>query len=62
MGPSALRPARRARAALAPFLLFAALAAGFLWQPLATGQAFLPTDLAFRYDFAWLAQGQEPGG
>ena len=42
-------------------MLFAALAAGFLWQPLATGQAFLPTDLAFRYDFAWLAQGEEPG-
>jgi hypothetical protein len=51
----------RARQVLAPFALFAVLAAGFLWQPLATGQAFLPTDLAFRYDFAWMAQGQEPG-
>jgi hypothetical protein len=52
---------RRARQLLAPFALFAALAAGFLWQPLATGRVFLPTDLAFRYDFAWMAQGQEPG-
>ncbi len=47
--------------ALGPPALFAALAAGFLWQPLLSGQVFLPTDLAFRYDFAWLAQGEEPG-
>ena len=52
---------RGASQALGPLALFAALAAGFLWKPLLSGQVFLPTDLAFRYDFAWLAQGSEPG-
>jgi hypothetical protein len=41
---------------LAPFALFLALATGFLWEPIATGKAFLPTDLAFRFDQLWFAR------
>jgi hypothetical protein len=41
---------------LGPLALFLALSAGFLWQPIATGKALLPTDLAFRFDQLWFAR------
>lgn len=53
--------ARRGGVRLGSPLLFLALAAAFLWRPLATGRVYLPTDLAFRYDWVWVEQGLEPG-
>ncbi|MBF6614747.1 MAG: YfhO family protein [Chloroflexi bacterium] len=40
---------------LSPPLLFLLLSTIFLWQPLATGDALLPTDIAYRFDYVWRA-------
>ena len=50
---------RGARQTLGPLALFLALAAGFLWQPLATGEVLLPSDIALRYDHVW-KEGRDP--
>lgn len=44
---------------LGPPLLFSLLSVIFLWQPLTTGAALLPTDIAYRFDNVWHDQ---PGG
>ena len=44
-----------------PPLLFTLLSAIFLWQPLVTGDVFLPTDLAYKHDDVWKVQSPEPG-
>jgi len=54
-------PWRRLGDRLGPPALFLLLSAAFLWQPLLTGQVFLPTDLSFRYDYLWKALESEPG-
>jgi hypothetical protein len=46
---------------IGPPFLFLLLSALFLWQPLTTGQVFLPTDLSFRYDYLWKALESTPG-
>ena len=47
--------------AFGPPLLFILLSAAFLWQPLATGRVFLPTDLSYKHDYVWRAHQDVPG-
>ncbi|MEO6457730.1 MAG: YfhO family protein [Chloroflexia bacterium] len=48
-----LQAVRQALRPIAPALVFLLLSAIFLWQPLLTGDVFLPTDLSYRYDYMW---------
>ncbi len=61
--PAVHHPCRRAphlAGRLGPLALFALLSAIFLWQPLVTGETFLPTELSFHYDPVWQAQERPP--
>jgi len=52
---------RRVAEALLPAIFFLLLSAIFLWQPILTGRVFLPTDLSYRYDYAWKPYENTPG-
>jgi hypothetical protein len=57
---SRARAERRRLGWLAAPVGFALLAAVFLFEAIVTRQVLLPSDLAFRYDHVWLAQGRDP--
>lgn len=50
---------QNALVAVGPPLLFLLLSAIFLWQPIASGKVFLPTDLSYKYDYMW--EAYKPG-
>lgn len=52
---------RRIAQAFGPPILFLLLSAAFLWQPILSGKVFLPTDLAYSYDFIWKVQAEKVG-
>lgn len=54
---SRFAPRGRALSNVGPVVLFMALSAAFLWQPLLTGQPMLPTDLIYRDDRIWSPLG-----
>src|SRR5438128_547240 len=61
----AIRPSsfvlRRLFAKLGPPALFLLLSAIFLWQPILSGQVFLPTDVGYQVDPLWAGQAANHG-
>ena len=46
-----------ARTMVISLIAFLLLAAGFLWEPLLTGNVYLPSDLSFEFDHLWTERG-----
>lgn len=51
------RTTETARTMVLSLLGFLLLAAGFLWEPLLTGNVYLPSDLSFQFDQLWTERG-----